>query len=272
MIEFRNVSKTFEDNNAHAVSHISLTIEDGELVFIVGASGAGKSTLLKLIMREQTPSEGDILIDGQYINRMKRRKVPFLRRKLGMVYQDFRLISKMTVFDNVAFVMRVTDKSTKEINERVPHVLELVGLQDKMNFRPNQLSGGEQQRVALARALANNPKILIADEPTANIDSELSLEIMKLLKNVNESGTTVLIVTHNKQLVNDIGGRVIELEKGSIVFDSKPKDDSKEETVGNSSIYDQLVEQAQSETESDTTIETVSDYNEIVEQIKKEMQ
>ncbi|MBQ7522790.1 MAG: cell division ATP-binding protein FtsE [Clostridia bacterium] len=271
MIEFRNVTKTFEDTDTHAINGISMKIQDGELVFIVGVSGAGKSTLLKLITREQLPTSGDILIDGTYINHMSRRKVPFLRRKLGMVYQDFRLITKMTVFENIAFALRVTGKKETEIQEKVPYVLDLVGLTDKKDCHPNQLSGGEQQRVSLARALANNPKILIADEPTANIDNALSLEMMTLLKTINESGTTVLIVTHDKTLVEAIGGRVIELDKGVIISDSKPEETSDDETLQDSSIYDKLVEQAQSETDNMTT-DTVSNYEEIVEQAKKELQ
>lgn len=217
MIEFINVSKTYTDSDTHALNDISFNIDDGEFVFIVGPSGAGKSTLLKLIMREQKPTKGDIIIDGEAINKLRRGKVPYLRRKMGMVYQDFRLIDKMNVFDNVAFAMRVIGAGSAEIKERVTQILKLVGLEHKMMVRPSQLSGGEQQRVSLARALANNPKILIADEPTANVDAEMSFEIMRILKKINSLGTTVLVVTHDKGLVEQFGGRIMELEKGKVV-------------------------------------------------------
>lgn len=220
MIKFINVSKTYEDSDTHALNDISFDIDNGEFVFIVGPSGAGKSTLLKLIMREQIPTKGDIIIEDQTINKLKRRQVPYLRRKMGMVYQDFRLIEKMNVFDNVAFAMRVIGASSSEIKERVTHILKLVGLEHKMYVRPSQLSGGEQQRVSLARALANNPKILIADEPTANVDADMSNEIMKILKKINKLGTTVLVVTHDKELVNRFGGRIMEIEKGRVVSDN----------------------------------------------------
>ncbi len=219
MIEFINVSKTYTDSDTHALNDISFNIADGEFVFIVGPSGAGKSTLLKLIMREQKPTKGDIIIDGETINKLRRGKVPYLRRKMGMVYQDFRLIDKMNVFDNVAFAMRVIGASSSEIKERVTQILKLVGLEHKMQVRPSQLSGGEQQRVSLARALANNPKILIADEPTANVDANMSFEIMRILKKINSLGTTVLVVTHDKGLVEMFGGRIMELEKGKVVSD-----------------------------------------------------
>lgn len=220
MIKFINVSKTYEDSDTHAIKNISFDIDDGEFVFIVGQSGAGKSTLLKLIMREQVPTQGDIIIDDQTINKLKRRQVPYLRRKMGMVYQDFRLIEKMNVFDNVAFAMRVIGESSSKIKKRVTQLIKLVGLEKKMYVRPSQLSGGEQQRVSLARAIANNPKILIADEPTANVDANMSFEIMRILKKINELGTTVLVVTHDKTLVERFGGRIMEIEKGRVVADS----------------------------------------------------
>lgn len=220
MIKFINVSKTYKDSDTHALNGISFDIDDGEFVFIVGPSGAGKSTLLKLIMREQKPTEGDIIIDDQVVNKLKRRHVPYLRRKMGMVYQDFRLIEKMNVFDNVAFAMRVIGESSSKIKKRVTQLIKLVGLEHKMSVRPSQLSGGEQQRVSLARALANNPKILIADEPTANVDANMSFEIMRILKKINELGTTVLVVTHDKTLVERFGGRIMELEKGRVIADS----------------------------------------------------
>lgn len=220
MIEFINVSKTYEDSDTHALNGTTLKIEDGEFVFIVGSSGAGKSTLLKLIMREQVPTDGDIIVDGQVINKLKRKEVPYYRRKMGMVYQDFRLIDKMNVFENVAFAMRVIGENSSDIKRRVKHILKLVGLEHKINVRPSQLSGGERQRVSLARALVNKPKILIADEPTANVDAEMSLEIIKLLKQINQDGTTVLVVTHDKELVKRFGSRVIEIDKGKVVADS----------------------------------------------------
>lgn len=220
MIEFENVSKTYTDSDTDALIDINLTIDDGEFVFIVGSSGAGKSSLLKLITRENIPSKGNIKIDGEIINTLKRREVPYLRRKMGMVYQDFRLIDKMNVFDNVAFAMRVIGEKPSVIKKRVEYILKLVGLEHKIFVRPSQLSGGEQQRVSLARAIVNKPKLLIADEPTANIDSDLSVEIMELLKKVNSDGTTVLVVTHDRELVNRFGGRIIELDKGKVVFDS----------------------------------------------------
>lgn len=223
MIEFINVSKTYEDNDTHAINGIDLKIDNGEFVFIVGSSGAGKSTLLKLIMREQTPTTGDIIIDGQTINKLKRREVPYFRRKMGMVYQDFRLIDKMNVFDNVAFAMRVIGESSSTINDRVKHILKHVGLEHKLKERPSQLSGGEQQRVSLARALVNNPKIVIADEPTANVDAKMSKEIISLLKKISEDGTTVIVVTHDKELVKQFADRVIEIEKGKIVSDTGSK-------------------------------------------------
>lgn len=235
MIQFDNVSKTYEDSDTHALNGATLNIDDGEFVFIVGPSGAGKSTLLKLIMREQLPTKGDIIIDGQIINKLKRKEVPYFRRKMGMVYQDFRLIDKMNVFDNVAFAMRVIGASSSQIKSRVTGILKLVGLEHKIKVRPSQLSGGERQRVSLARAIANNPKILIADEPTANVDATMSYEIINLLKKINKLGTTVLIVTHDRELVNKFGGRIIEINKGKVVADSGTvveKTDSEEETKG----------------------------------------
>lgn len=258
MIKFINVSKTYEDSDTHALNDISFDIDDGEFVFIVGPSGAGKSTLLKLIMREQIPTKGDILIDDQTINKLKRRQVPYLRRKMGMVYQDFRLIEKMNVFDNVAFAMRVIGAKSSEIKERVTHILKLVGLEHKMYVRPSQLSGGEQQRVSLARAIANKPKVLIADEPTANVDADMSNEIMKILKKINKLGTTVLVVTHDKELVNRFGGRIMEIEKGRVIFDSgmaEKKEDESAEDIGS----DTLIENTEntSETEAEPALEII---------------
>lgn len=220
MIQFVNVSKDYEDSDTHALRKTSLTINDGEFVFIVGSSGAGKSTLLKLIMREQLPTSGDIIIDDQVINRLSRKEVPYLRRKMGMVYQDFRLIDKMNVFDNVAFAMRVIGASPSEIRKRVPFILKLVGLEHKIKVRPSQLSGGERQRVSLARAIVNKPKVVIADEPTANVDFDMSIGIIKLLKKINEDGTTVIVVTHDKDIVKEVGGRIIELDQGRVISDT----------------------------------------------------
>lgn len=219
MIEFINVSKTFPEGN-HAVEDINLKIEDGEFVFIVGASGAGKSTMLKLIMREEVASSGQVIVNGRDLTKMKRSQVPYLRRTMGIVFQDFRLIDKMTVFENVAFAMRVTGAKQSEIKKRVPYVLKLVGLEKMAKRHPSELSGGEQQRVSLARALANKPSIIIADEPTGNVDPKRSYEIMNILKEVNLLGTTVLVVTHEHSLVQKFTGRVIKLKKGRIVRDT----------------------------------------------------
>ena len=219
MIRFSNVSKTY-DNGTQALKNVDLDIADGEFVFIVGSSGAGKSTLLKLIMREQLPTSGDIIIDDRVINKLSRKEVPYLRRKMGMVYQDFRLIDKMNVFDNVAFAMRVIGASPTEIRKRVPYILKLVGLEHKIKVRPSQLSGGERQRVSLARAIVNKPRVVIADEPTANVDFDMSIGIIKLLKKINEDGTTVIVVTHDKEIVKQFGDRIVELDQGRVVSDT----------------------------------------------------
>ena len=220
MIEFRDVHKTYETGN-EALKGIDIKIEDGEFVFIVGASGAGKSTFLKLIMREEVATSGDVVVGNFKLAKLKKRHIPYLRRSMGIVFQDFRLIDTMTVFDNVAFAMRVVGASQKDIRRRVPYVLGLVGLQSKAKYYPMELSGGEQQRVGLARALVNNPSTIIADEPTGNIDPELSYEIMELLTEINRRGTTVLVVTHDHELVKSFGRRVIEIRDGLVVSDSK---------------------------------------------------
>ncbi len=220
MIEFRNVSKVYA-NGTSALKNINLHIKKGEFVFIVGSSGSGKSTFLKLIMHEELPSRGTIYLDGINISQITKREVPYIRRKMGIVFQDFRLIDKMTVFDNVAFAMRVTGASERDVKKRVPYILNLVDLQNKANQRPAELSGGEQQRVSLARALVNNPSIIIADEPTGNIDPEMSYEIVELLTEINKRGTTVLMVTHEHDLVQHFGKRVIEINCGKIISDSK---------------------------------------------------
>ncbi len=218
MIKFENVSKKYE-NGTIALKDINLTIEDGEFVFVVGSSGAGKSTFLKLMMREEVPSAGTLTIDGTVLNKMRKKNIPKLRRKLGIVFQDFRLIPTMTVFDNVAFAMRVIGTKEKKIRRRVPYLLSLMGLNDKARCYPRELSGGEQQRVALARALANDADIIIADEPTGNVDPQMSYEIVELLMRLNETGTTVIMVTHEHSLVKCFDKRVITLDKGSLVAD-----------------------------------------------------
>lgn len=220
MIDFLNVSKTYP-NGTHALHDVSLSIEKGEFVFIVGASGAGKSTFLKLIMREEEPTSGEIIINGNKLSKMKRRDVPYLRRHMGIVFQDFRLIEKMNVFDNVAFAMRAVGENTATIKKRVPYVLNLVGLKDKIKCKPSELSGGEQQRVSLARALVNNPEIIVADEPTGNVDPELSHEIIELLNEINAMGTTVLVVTHEHELVREFHQRVITIDKGRVIGDTQ---------------------------------------------------
>lgn len=220
IIEFKNVSKTY-GSGTHALNNASLNIEKGEFVFIVGASGAGKSTFLKLIMHEETPTRGTIIVNGTNVSKLKRKKVPYLRRNMGIVFQDFRLIDKMTVYDNVAFAMRAIGARPSAVRKRVPYILELVGLSDKAQNRPSELSGGEQQRVSLARALVNNPSIIIADEPTGNIDPEMSYEIIGLLSEINAQGTTILVVTHEHDLVRRFNKRVIEIEKGKVISDTK---------------------------------------------------
>ena len=218
MIEFRDVSKTYE-NGTHALNHVNIKINKGEFVFVVGASGAGKSTFLKLMMREEVPSHGKVIIKNQDLSTLTRSEIPYFRRGLGIVFQDFRLIPKMTVFDNVAFAMRVTGSKENKIQKRVPFVLDIVGLTDKMNCYPTELSGGEQQRVAIARALVNSPRMIVADEPTGNLDPVRSLELMLLFEKINEMGTTVMVVTHEKELVNAFSKRVITIDGGNLISD-----------------------------------------------------
>ena len=219
MIEFSNVSKVY-NNGTEALHNINLKVEKGEFVFIVGSSGAGKSTFLKLITCEERPNEGQVLIDGQDISHIRKGKIPYVRRKMGLVFQDFRLIDHMTVYDNVAFAMRVVGASPKAIKKRVPYILGLVGLQHKAKHYPTEMSGGERQRVGLARALVNNPSMIIADEPTGNIDPALSYEIVDLLSAINERGTTVLMVTHEHSLVKHFHKRIIQIHSGEIVADT----------------------------------------------------
>ena len=219
MIEFRNVSKVY-NNGTEALHNINLNVEKGEFVFIVGSSGAGKSTFLKLITCEERPNEGQVIIDGQDVSHIRKGKIPYVRRKMGLVFQDFRLIDHMTVYDNVAFAMRVVGASPKTIKKRVPYILSLVGLQHKAKHYPTEMSGGERQRVGLARALVNNPSMIIADEPTGNIDPALSFEIVALLSEINRRGTTVLMVTHEHSLVKHFHKRIIQIHSGEIVADT----------------------------------------------------
>ena len=222
MIDFEHVSMEYKRGGRLALEDVSLHVDPGEFVFLVGHSGAGKSTLLKLILREVLPSEGKVFVDGKDVARLRRSQVPYLRRQMGVIFQDFRLIPTMTVDENVAFAMHVTNVGAKQIRDRVDYMLELVHLEDKANSYPDYLSGGEQQRVAVARALAHTPKLVIADEPTGNIDPELSLEMMELLERVSGMGITVLVVTHEHELVHRFQQRVVTLENGRIISDVPP--------------------------------------------------
>ena len=218
MIEFRNVSKVY-NKNVKALTNVNINIDKGEFVFLVGPSGAGKSTFIKMLLKEVEPSTGNIVMGNEDLSKIKRRQIPYHRRKIGMVFQDFRLIPTLNVYENVAFAMRVVGASPKEIRKRVPMVLSLVGLSDKYKMFPNELSGGEQQRVSIARAIVNNPKVLIADEPTGNLDPETAKEIMELIDDVNKAGTTVVMATHAKEIVNSMKKRVIAIDKGEVVSD-----------------------------------------------------
>lgn len=220
MIEFKNVSKTY-DNNVTALRNVDVKIQRGEFVFLVGPSGSGKSTFIKMLLKEVEPTNGKISVNNVDLATIKRNQVPYYRRKIGMVFQDFRLIPTLSVYENVAFAMRVVEASPKDIRKRVPIVLSMVGLSDKHKMFPTQLSGGEQQRVSLARAIVNNPTILIADEPTGNLDPETAMEIMNLLDDINKAGTTILMATHAKDIVDTMKRRVIAIDKGSIARDEK---------------------------------------------------
>lgn len=219
MIRLKDVEMEY-DNGTRAIQGISLTIEDGEFVFLVGPSGSGKSTIIKLLTSEVEPSAGRIMINGFSVSNISGRQIPLMRRTLGVIFQDFRLIEKKTVYENLEFVMRAVGASPKEIKKRIPYVLNLVGLEQKSKSHPTELSGGEQQRVAIARALVNNPNTIIADEPTGNLDPERSLELMSLLVKINQLGTTVVVVTHEKDLVDRFGKRVVTIEAGRVVNDS----------------------------------------------------
>lgn len=218
MVEMRDVSVVYS-GGVDALHNVNLKINDGDFAFVVGPSGAGKSTMIKLILKEINPSSGTVFVNGYHLGKLKQRQVPALRRTIGFVFQDFRLIPSMTVYENIAFVLRVIDAPTSYIKKRVSYVIDLVGLQDKAKNYPNELSGGEMQRVAIARALVNDPQLIIADEPTGNIDPELSYEIVDLLREINECGTTILMVTHEHSLVRYFGGRIITIQQGRIVFD-----------------------------------------------------
>ncbi|SDC58700.1 cell division ATP-binding protein FtsE [Pelagirhabdus alkalitolerans] len=218
MIELKNVKKTYP-NGVTALNGIDIHIDSGEFVYLVGQSGAGKSTFIKLIFREEMASSGDIYINNRDLSTMKWKDVPHLRREIGVVYQDFKLLPKMTVYENVAFALEVVEESPRQIRKRVMEVLDQVGLKNKARFIPDELSGGEQQRVAIARAIANYPKLLIADEPTGNLDPDTSWEIMKILEEINATGTTIIMATHSKDIVNTIKRRVIAVEGGLVVRD-----------------------------------------------------
>ena len=220
MIEFRNVSKTY-DTGTEAVHKANFNIEKGEFAFLVGTSGSGKSTLIKLILKEENPTSGNIIINGKDTTYLKPKRVPFLRRSMGVVFQDFRLLPDKTVYDNVAFAMYIVNATKRHIRRQVPMVVSLVGLSNKAKVYPNELSGGEQQRVALARALVNNPSMLIADEPTGNLDPDTAWDIMTLLDDINKRGTTVVVATHAKDIVDKMKKRVIQIEDGHIIRDDK---------------------------------------------------
>lgn len=218
MIRLSDVVKEYESGTT-ALKGISLRIEDGEFVFLVGPSGSGKSTIIKLLTGEIVPTSGQIAVNGFSLTNIAERQIPLLRRSVGVIFQDFRLIEKKTVYENLGFAMRAVGSSPREIRKRIPYVLELVGLEEKTDRYPNELSGGEQQRVAIARALINNPSTIIADEPTGNLDPARSLEIMRLLERINQLGTTMVVVTHEKDLVNQFKKRVVTLEQGTITSD-----------------------------------------------------
>ncbi len=218
MIRFIDVHKEY-DSGTKALKGVNLRIDDGEFVFLVGPSGSGKSTIIKLITAEIALTEGRLMVNGYNLNNISPRQVPYMRRTLGIIFQDFRLIEKKTVHENLSFAMRAIGASNRELRRRIPYVLQLVGLEQKADRYPGQLSGGEQQRVAIARALVNNPSMIIADEPTGNLDPQRSLEIMMLLERINELGTTVLVVTHEKALVNRFTKRVVAIEEGQIISD-----------------------------------------------------
>ena len=219
MVQMNDVRMVYQSSGTVALDGVDLTINEGEFVFLVGPSGSGKTTIMKLITGEIRANDGQIIVNDFDMRRIKRRKLPKMRRTLGVIFQDYRLIENMNVYDNVAFAMRVVGASNKEIKKRVPYVLELVGLEGREKRMPNELSGGEQQRVAIARALVNNPRMIVADEPTGNLDPVRSLELMLLFEKINEMGTTILVVTHEKELVNAFSKRVITIDGGHMISD-----------------------------------------------------
>ena len=219
MVQMNDVRMVYQSSGTVALDGVDLTINEGEFVFLVGPSGSGKTTIMKLITGEIRANDGQIIVNDFAMRRIKRRKLPKVRRTLGVIFQDYRLIENMNVYDNVAFAMRVVGASNKEIKKRVPYVLELVGLEGREKRMPNELSGGEQQRVAIARALVNNPRMIVADEPTGNLDPVRSLELMLLFEKINEMGTTILVVTHEKELVNAFSKRVITIDNGHVISD-----------------------------------------------------
>jgi len=221
VINFDNVSKQYKNSNTPALDGINLSIEQGDFVFLVGQSGSGKSSLLRLLLKEEKPTSGTVTVDGINVAKLPNRKVPAFRRTMGIVFQDFRLLPGKTVFDNVAFGMEVIGKSKKEIQQRIPAILELVGLEEKAHRLPSELSGGEQQRVALARAFVNKPKLLLADEPTGNLDPSTSVGIMKLLDRINRTGTTIVMATHDVAIVDQMRKRIVQLENGKIIRDQE---------------------------------------------------
>lgn len=220
MIEFKEVSVVY-DKDIVGLDNVSFKIEEGEFVFLVGKTGAGKSSAIKLLTGEIKPTSGDVIVDGIVVNRLKRRKIPYLRRAQGVVFQDFRLLPNKTVYENVAFAMEITGKKKKDIQRKVPKILSLVGLSERANNYPNEISGGEQQRVSIARALVNSPSLIIADEPTGNLDVETSAEVMTLFEEINKMGTTIVMVTHSEKIVNDMQRRVIQLENGVLIRDEE---------------------------------------------------
>ena len=220
MVQMKNVRKVYESSKTVALDDVSLTVNDGEFVFLVGPSGSGKTTIMKLITGEVRPTSGSVIVNDFDMTTIKRRKLPKMRRTLGVVFQDYRLIENMNVYDNVAFAMRVVGAANSEIKTRVPYILELVGLEGREKRMPGELSGGEQQRVAIARALVNSPRMIVADEPTGNLDPVRSLELMLLLEKINEMGTTVVVVTHEKELVNAFSKRVITIDSGEMTGDT----------------------------------------------------
>jgi len=218
VLTMKDVSKTYPGGNV-ALSNINVTIDDGEFVFIVGPSGAGKSTFIKMLFREVIPTTGEIHLNGMDILKLKPKEIPYLRRQLGIIFQDYRLLTDRTVYDNVAFAMQVIETPYRQIKRRVMNVLDLVGLRRRAWSHPNELSGGEQQRIAIARAIVNNPSLVIADEPTGNLDPETSMEIMDIFREINDGGTTIIMASHDKEIVDCMGKRVIAIEKGEIVRD-----------------------------------------------------